>query len=219
MKLTRRWIGFLICVGAAWGQAQPPNPVFQPVAETPGLPRVLLIGDSISVGYTPPVRERLKGKANVQRIPENGAFTTFALGKIDAWLGPGKWDVIHMNWGLHDLKIMEGGKHQVSLEDYEKNLEALVARLKKTGAKLIFATTTPVPDGKVNPPRVPADVARFNAAAVKVMQRNGVTVNDLYSAVLPKLDTLQMPVNVHYKPEGYQFLGEHVAAAIERMIR
>ncbi len=198
--------------------AQTPNPALAPIQETPGLPRVLLIGDSISIGYTLPVREMLQGKANVLRIPVNAAFTRFSLEHIDEWLGAGKWDVIHMNWGLHDLKIMEGGQHQVSLQDYEKNLDALASRLKKTGAKLIYASTTPVPEGKVNPPRNPADVARFNAVAEQVMKRHGIAVNDLYNAVLPRLAELQMPVNVHYKPEGYRFLAERVAEAIRKAL-
>jgi hypothetical protein len=67
-----------------------------------GLPRVLLIGDSISMGYTLDVRELLKGKANVHRIPTNGGPTTNGLKNIKAWLGDSKWDVIHFNWGLHD---------------------------------------------------------------------------------------------------------------------
>ena len=83
-----------------------PNPIFAPVKDDPKLPRVLLIGDSISIGYTLPTREFLKGKANLHRIPTNGGPTTKGLASIEAWLGKGKWDVIHFNWGLHDLKYM-----------------------------------------------------------------------------------------------------------------
>lgn len=204
----------------AFGQQQPaPNPAFAPIEETPGLPRVLLIGDSISIGYTLPTRELLKGKANVLRPAANGATTKFTLEHIDEWLGDKKWDVIHCNWGLHDLRIMEGGKHQVSLEDYEKNLNLLITRLKKTGAKVIFATTTPVPEGKVNPLRNPADVPKFNAVALRVMKQQKVRVDDLYKAMLPKVAELQQPVNVHFKEAGYRFLAEHVAAEISRALK
>ena len=99
------------------GQAQNtkpkrPNPM-APIRDVAGLPRVLLIGDSISIGYTLPTRELLKGKANVHRIPTNGGPTIRGLVQIDSWLGDGKWDVIHFNWGLHDLKFMPHGKRQV----------------------------------------------------------------------------------------------------------
>jgi acyl-CoA thioesterase-1 len=204
----------LLCASLAFAQQKQPNPAFAAIEDVAGLPRVLIIGDSISIGYTLPVREMLQGKANVHRIPANAATTRVTLGHIDEWLGDGKWDVIHCNWGLHDLKIMDDGKHQVPLEDYEKNLEELVARLEKTGAKLIYATTTPVPEGKVNPPRHPADVPRYNAVAMRVMKRHHIPVDNLYQAILPKLATLQQPVNVHYTPEGYSFLARHVADSI-----
>ncbi|MEI9898736.1 MAG: SGNH/GDSL hydrolase family protein [Chthoniobacter sp.] len=120
---------------------------------------MLLIGDSISIGYTIPTREALKGVANVHRIPTNGSSSDVGLKNLDKWLATDgadkKWDVIHFNWGLHDLKHWKDGKMdptgpQVNpVEQYEKNLQEIVARLKKTGAKLIFATTTPVPEGTV----------------------------------------------------------------------
>src|SRR4051812_33402191 len=139
-----------------------------PAAKTedrPGLPRVLLIGDSISMGYTQPVRDLLKDKANVHRIPTNGGPTKNGVANIDKWLGTGKWDVIHFNWGIHDLKHMPDGKRQVEPEDYEKNLRTLVAKLKTTGAKLIWATTTPIPEGELNPPRTFGKVPEYNEIA------------------------------------------------------
>ena len=131
-------------------QPAPPNPALQPIQDTPGLPRVLLIGDSISIGYTLPVRELLKGKANVHRILENGGNTNRGKEKLTDWLGDGKWDVIHFNWGMHDLRLNEG-KLAVPLAEYEENLRTLVGQLKTTGAKLIWCSTTPVPDGDLNP--------------------------------------------------------------------
>src|SRR6266446_6796002 len=74
-----------------------PDPAFAEVKDNPALPRVLLIGDSISIGYTVPTRDLLKGKANVHRIPENGGPTTVGLKNLTKWLGDGKWDVIHFN--------------------------------------------------------------------------------------------------------------------------
>src|SRR5476651_196349 len=126
---------------------RPKDPSIIEVADEAGLPRVFLIGDSISMGYTVPVRELLKGKANVHRPLTNGGPTPNGLAHLDQWLGTGKWDVIHFNWGLHDLKWCDDkgtitevgvGHQQVPVEDYEKNLRTLVARLKKTGAKLIW---------------------------------------------------------------------------------
>ncbi|MFN7933997.1 MAG: alpha/beta hydrolase-fold protein [Bryobacteraceae bacterium] len=194
--------------------AQAQNPAYAPIEENPALPRVLLIGDSISIGYTLPVREMLKGKVNVLRPPTNAAHTGNGVANIDKWLGTGKWDVIHVNFGLHDLKIMEDGKHQIALDVYRENLDKIALRLKQTGAKLIYATTTPVPEGKLNPPRNPGDVVRYNEVAVEVMKKHGFAIDDLYAAVLPKLSTLQRPVNVHFTDEGSKFLAGKVVASI-----
>ena len=206
---------------------QPKVTVFTPAGEDPALPRVLLIGDSISIGYTLNVREYLAGKANVQRIPENGGPTTRGLKNIDAWLGDKPWDLIHFNWGLHDLKYivreegekpnLEGGQ-QVPPEAYVKNLDTLVKRLKQTGAKLIWAATTPVPEGAAG--RIPGDSKVFNAAALKVMKKHGVPVNDLYAHIFPHLAKYQREADVHFFPEGSAFLGRKVAdeilAALDR---
>jgi hypothetical protein len=66
------------------------------------LPRVLLIGDSVSRGYTQAVRTALAGKANVHRAPANCGPTASGIKNIEVWLGDGKWDVIHFNFGIHD---------------------------------------------------------------------------------------------------------------------
>jgi GDSL-like Lipase/Acylhydrolase family len=209
-----RLIGLTLVLGLTLCAQQPPNPALQDVDDVAGLPRVLLIGDSISIGYTIPVRELLKGKANVHRILTNGGPTINGLDHISEWLGDGKWDVIHFNWGLHDLKIGDDGVRQVPLEKYEQNLRQLVARLRQTGARLIFASTTPVPEGKVNPPRINSDVIGYNAAAAKIMQENGIPIDDLYSLAMPQLKTIQLPVNVHYTPEGYNVLAAQVADSV-----
>ncbi len=199
--------------------------VFEPIKDDPNLPRVLLIGDSISIGYTLAVREKLSGKANVHRPPTNCGPTTRGLEQIDAWLGTGKWDVIHFNWGLHDLKYMdskgklvapEKGKQQVPIEAYEKNMETLVKRLKKTGAKLIWCATTPVPEGSSG--RVKGDAVRYNAAALRVMKKHGVAVNDLHAFALPRLKKIQRPRNVHFSAEGSGALADQVVACIQKAL-
>lgn len=197
------------------------QPVFAEIEDVPGLPRVLLIGDSISIGYTLAVREELKGKANVHRPPTNCGPTTRGVTEIEKWLGSGKWDVIHFNFGLHDLKYVDEkgqntepakGRPQVSTEEYAKNLETLVSRMKKTGAKLIFATTTPVPEGSAA--RVKDDEVKYNQVALAVMKKHGVEIDDLYAFAKPKLAEIQLPADVHFKPEGSKVLAEQVASSI-----
>ena len=201
-----------------------PQPSLAKVEDVAGLPRVLLIGDSISMGYTLDVRELLKGKANVHRIPTNGGPTTNGLKNIKAWLGDSKWDVIHFNWGLHDLKYVAedpskradptapGSHLQVPLADYEKNLAELVKIMQATGAKLIWCNTTPVPAGSGG--RVEGDEVKYNEAAARVMTAASIPTDDLCAHAAAKLKDVQLPANVHYSPAGYHYLAEKVATVI-----
>jgi acyl-CoA thioesterase-1 len=190
-----------------------PNPAMAPIEDKPGLPRVLLIGDSISIGYTIPVREALAGKANVHRPQANCGPTIRGVEKLDEWLGKGKWDVIHFNFGLHDLKVMPEGKEQVPLPDYEKNMRELVGRLKKTGAALIWCSTTPVPETST-PVRKNDKVIAYNAVAKKIMDENQIRIDDLYSFALPQIQKIQLPNNVHFSPEGSKVLAQQVSKSI-----
>jgi acyl-CoA thioesterase-1 len=210
--------------------ARKPDASLAPVTEMPGLPRVLIIGDSISMGYTLPVRELLQGVANVQRIPQNGGDTGAGLENLDRWLEtgspsgqPAKWDVIHFNWGLHDLKHWKDGKMDIAgpqvstVEVYEKHLRELVARLQKTGAKLIWCSTTPVPEGSAG--RVEGDEAAYNAAAKRIMDEAGIPIDDLAAFVSSRVTELQIPHNVHFTPAGYQALAKQVAESIRGQLK
>ncbi|MEE2714833.1 MAG: SGNH/GDSL hydrolase family protein [Verrucomicrobiota bacterium] len=195
-----------------------------PIVNNPRLPRVLLIGDSISIGYTVPTRELLKDQANVHRPPTNCASTKQGLEGINTWLGDHKWDVIHFNWGLHDLKYMgpsgenladpdnPANAQQVSLDQYTQNLTKLVKRLKKTGAKLIWRNTTPVPEGAKG--RVAGDAKKYNAAAAKIMSDQGIPTDDLYSFSIENWDKIGRKANVHFTPEGSKELAKRVARKI-----
>ncbi len=206
-----------------------PHPAMTPVEDVEGLPRVLLIGDSISIGYTVAVQEMMKGKANVHRPLTNCGPTTRGLESLSDWLdtgGAGKtWDVIHFNWGLHDLKYMGPNKEnladpgaetstpQVSQDDYRKNLAELVSRLKETGATLIWRNTTPVPEGARG--RVVGDSAIYNAIAADVMKDAGVSTHDLFTFAKERAAEIQKPADVHYTPEGSEVLASDVVRVIE----
>lgn len=194
----------------------PRNQALKPPPDVPGLPRVLLIGDSISIGYTLPVRDLLKGKANVHRIPQNGGATDVGLEKMAGWLGDGKWDVIHFNFGLHDAKYLSETAQRSSREQYRENLRMLVDQMKATRATLIFATTTPVPKGGIlSPTRKFDSIEQRNTIAVALMQEHGVAIDDLYSVALPALATVGRENDVHFSPEGYSLLAKAVAESIE----
>lgn len=227
--------------------AKPVDPSLIDVPDVPGLPRVLLIGDSISIGYTLPVRNMLQGVANVHRPTENCGPTKRGLDHLDLWLGGGHWDVIHFNFGLHDLKYLDAtgkyvppdkGKQVAPPEQYRRQLRDLTLRLKATGAKVIFATTTPVPEETLG--RVPGDEKRYNEVARSVMTELGVPVDDLCAYVVeeqkkmpprpaadfppprkgikPRPGEIQIPFNVHFTPDGYERLARQVTESIRKQL-
>jgi acyl-CoA thioesterase-1 len=203
--------------------SEAPDPALVQVPEDPSLPRVLIMGDSISMGYTWEVRKLLAGKANVQHPDVNCGPSAFGVEHVDQWIGRKHWDVIYFNFGLHDLKYLndqgeyvtpDKGKQVASIQQYQANLRRIVATLQRTDAKLIFATTTPVPSGSGG--RVQGDEIRYNNAALEVMREMGIETDDLWSLVDPSLTTLQQPHNVHFVAEGYHVLGVEVASRIGR---
>lgn len=183
------------------------------VVDDPKLPRVLLIGDSVSRGYTLAVRAALAGKANVHRAPENCGPTANGLKKLDTWLasaGPGKWDVIHFNFGIHD--------RATPLADYTARLTQIITRLQSTGATLIWASTTPIPDDPAKK-QTAASIVERNTAAAALMAKHAVALDDLFTAITRQLATLQNPHDVHFTSAGYVFLGNEVAKSISPHLR
>jgi len=180
------------------------------VKDDPQLPRVLLIGDSVSRGYTQSVRKALAGRANVHRAPANCGPTSLGLKRIDVWLGNGKWDVIHFNFGIHD--------RNTPVAEYSQRLEQLVERMQRTGAKLVWASTTPIPDDPAKKQKADSIVER-NKAAAEIMAKHGVVTDDVFTAITPHLDKMQNPNDVHFNAAGYEFLGQQVADAILKALK
>ncbi len=175
------------------------------VTDDPALPRVLLIGDSVSRGYTQAARKALAGKANVHRAPANCGPTASGIKNLDVWLGDGRWDLIHFNFGIHD--------RNTPVADYVERLETLVERMQKTDARLVWATTTPIPD-VAKSGQTAASIVERNSAAAAVMEQHGVAVDDLFSFITPHLAEVQPPHDVHFTGKGYDLLGGKVAESI-----
>jgi hypothetical protein len=192
------------------------------------LPKVLIMGDSISIGYTPHVVENLNGVAEVKRHKGNAGPTIRGVARIEEWLGKEKWDLIHFNWGLWDMYGWEYHKEDRSPEAYGKRLESLVGRLKKTEAKLIWATTTPACPAKEKTMerrfnqniRISPELEhKYLEVAFAVMKKHGVEVNDLHAFMKPQWTKYAIADNnVHFTKLGSQKLGEQVAKAIQSVL-
>lgn len=201
------------------------------------LPQLLLIGDSISIGYTASLTESLQDVARVVRplnedgTPENAEGTRHGLQRLTAWLEtfPAS-DVVVFNFGLHDMKweLVESQplgderesavrERQTDPERYRTALEQIADSLLATEAKLLFVCTTPVPTGTGNPVRRPGDPLIYNGLAQRVMAARGIEVLDLW-ALAAEHPQWQRPKNVHFTDEGYRQLGEAVAVAVRRSL-
>lgn len=189
------------------------------------LPNVLILGDSISIAYTVDVREGLAGKANVFRPKDNCGDTRSGLANLDKWLGSNKWDVIHFNWGLHDLcyrnpKVENqghrdklNGTQSVPPAEYERNLEEIVTRLKATDALLVWASTTVVPENEIG--RFVGDDVKYNAIAAKIMERHGIATDDFYALTKSFGGKYSSGNgNVHFKREGSSLLAKQAVVSI-----
>ena len=218
MKLfSALFIAFLTFISTALSQ------------EASQLPKALIIGDSISIAYTKPVTQALEGKILVKRVPGNAQYTGTGLQKIDEWLGTEKWDVIHFNWGLWDMYGWEFDAEDRSPETYAKRLDTLVTRLEKTGAKLIWATTTPAcPDPEKTMQKRfqkaviidPAREKQYLVAAETVMKAHNVQINDLHALIAPHLEKYALGRNdVHFNNECSLLLAQQVAQKIAEALK
>ncbi len=186
-------------------------------------PKILIIGDSISIGYTPYVRDKLENEAIVFHNPGNAQHTGTGLEKIAEWIGDEQWDIVQFNWGLWDLcyrhpdSKVQGNRDKIngqitfSLEEYVVNLDSIVSKLKAiSDAKLIFVTTSYVPKEEAG--RYSKDAIRYNAAAKKVMKKHSIVVNDIYRQTIPIHKQYgKGPDDVHYTNQGYKNLSEQIA--------
>ncbi|QTD39290.1 SGNH/GDSL hydrolase family protein [Polaribacter batillariae] len=185
--------------------------------------KILIIGDSISIGYTPFVKENLKNKAIVKHNPGNAQHTGTGLQKIKEWVGTENWDIIQINWGLWDLCYRHndakvyGNRDKIngtitfSLDDYAKNLEKIVQSIKQvSNAKLIFVTTSYVPKNEAG--RFRKDAQKYNKVAKRIMKKYNVKVNDIYKkskAIHKKYGKGED--DVHYQEKGYMALGKIIS--------
>ena len=190
------------------------------------LKNVLVIGDSISIGYTPFLQKNLSSSAYVEHCSGNGGSTVRGVASLSKWLGTKEWDVIILNFGLHDLVYKDSlgnynaktGTQAVSLAEYERNLETIVKKLRETTATLVFVTTTIVPENALG--RKTVDPEKYNAVALSVMKKNNIQVIDLYGAskVIHPLHA-QAPNNVHYTDKGYELLAESITKEITYILK
>jgi len=203
--------------------------LFSSCSKTP--PKILIIGDSISIGYTPHVKVMMGDRASVFHNNGNAEHTGTGLEKVEEWIGEEEWDIIQFNWGLWDLAYRSdsskvqgkrdkiNGKITYSPEEYASNLDSIVGLMKTlTKAKLIFVSTSYVPEGEAG--RFVEDALVYNDAAFKIMKKHRIPVNDIYEfSRLVHSEHSTADDNVHYTKEGYKELAVKIIEGLAKNSR
>lgn len=183
--------------------------------------KVLLLGDSIRMGYDSIVKELLKDKCEViYEDEDNGRFTAYTLWQANQlFKAYGKFDVVHWNNGYWDMNREYPMQEELfSTEEYSQMLRRIIKLCKANSEHIIFATTLPV--GAANDRHIydNDDVIRYNDAAKKVMQEEGVELNDLYSLMYEQKDFCKCEDTLHLTEEGYNLCAKQIAEKISKYL-
>ena len=182
---------------------------------------ILLLGDSIRMGYDSIVREILQDEAQVTWHTENARYAPYTMRALTGWknedIRPETIDLIHWNNGLWD--ILHHGfdeETQTSPEEYRRDLKGIIRRLRRffPNAKICFANTTFVIEESYGKEfyRRNSDIEHFNRIAAEVMEVEGIPIDDLYSVSRDMPREYHTPDGTHFTPEGYRVLAEAVCA-------
>lgn len=177
--------------------------------------KIVLLGDSIRSAYEPAVRELLKDEFEVWGPDTNCAFAKWTLYSLRFWKDKlNEADVIHWNNGLHDVVVFfqEDGSF-VKVDEYRDSIRKIARELLKTGAKVIFATTTPIgPNNEYQ--RSNQDIDAFNKAAVEILEPMGVVIDDLHSVIAADKENLLLPDDTHPNEKGTELCAKSVVDSI-----
>ena len=184
--------------------------------------KIVLLGDSIRMGYDKYVKEALEGVAEVYYPPENCRFSQFTLRGLPDWKRKGEWpsdiDLVHWNAGLWDIAEPYGEEPFSSLEHYTEMIARIDKRIRTLfpSAKVVFATSTAVREAEYKGVfrRYNATIEKYNAAALSTLSQTDTVINDLYA------HTKNIPLEycsdkTHFNtPEGAAYMGGKVLAVI-----
>jgi len=185
------------------------------------MPKAVLIGDSIRMGYQPHVAKQLEGQVEVWGPAENCRHSLWALEHFQSWVADQQPDVLHFNFGIHDVGLMADGKPQILLDQYCVSLERFIARARALGdVSLIWATTTPIYTPEDGVPMIGQwtkveAIDEYNRAALEIVRREGIPVNDLHQLILDHDYTRCLTTDgVHMAKLGNELCIDAVSQAI-----
>jgi len=183
-------------------------------ADKGDLPRVLLIGDSITRGYFGEVEKALEGKANCARLTTSrGICDPVFFDELLMVLRQYRFSVIHFNNGLHGMGYTPAQYRR----GFAKLMETLQAH--GQGARLIWAATTPV--------RKRGVLSELDEATETVKGRNRIAAGFVDGAGVPTNNLFDLGLNhpeyysedgVHYNAQGRAVQARQVTQAVEQCL-
>lgn len=178
----------------------------------PSLPVVLLLGDSIRMNYQAGVQKNLAGKYTVVYPAVNCQSSAYFKANLEQFTASiPRADIICFNIGLHDAYINQNGKNAVSPENYRRNLDEIIASLRRKypRSKLYFVNTTPVIEERqaASPTykrvvRKNSDLAIYNRTAEEAMTSAGIPILDLHAVIRKDPARLLTDDGIHLSASG-----------------
>lgn len=193
--------------------------------------KVILLGDSIRMGYDDYVKEYLEGEVEVVYNEwDNGRFAAYTLWQANQLLreNPDAC-LVHWNNGYWDMHAEFPMPEELfPVEEYQHLLRRIIRLCRHCGCKVVFATTTPVPEKGVSSDNTGTgamiaydneQVKRYNQAALEVMADEGVPVNDLYGLCMQHENLYKCEDNLHLTEEGYRACAMQIANVIREQLK
>ena len=184
--------------------------------------KILLLGDSIRMGYDKYVKEALDGVAAVYYPGENCQSAQHLLRFMHQWKKDLKWpddiDLVHWNAGLWDVAEIFG-EEPITLEvQYAEMIRRIDRQIRRLfpDAKVVFATSTSVIEEKYRPEfkRRNATIRRYNEIALDALAGTDCLVNELFDFSLGFPEACRSDMTHFNTPEGRKVMGDRVLSVI-----
>ena len=186
--------------------------------------KIILIGDSIRMGYDKYVKEAFSDVAELYYPTDNCRFATYILRFVHEWKKKGEWpedaDLVHWNAGLWDVPEILGDEPVTPVDQYAVQIARIDRRLRLLfpKAKIVFATSTAVQEEKFGPvfKRHNATIEAFNAAALKALEGTDTVIDDLYAVTATAPEECHSDMTHYSTPAGIERVGGRVLSVICR---
>lgn len=184
--------------------------------------KIILLGDSIRMGYDKYVKDALEGVAEVYYPAENCKFAQYLLRFVHSWKGEGKWptdaDLVHWNAGLWDIVELFGEPPMTSEEQYAEMIRRIdkLLRMMFPKAKIVFATSTSVEEEKYRPDfkRSNDIIRKYNDIAINALAQRECIINELFDYTLSLPESCRSDMTHFNTPDGMQAMGNKVLSVI-----